>query len=97
MVSGMVPFHEHRGELFQLEEAQRSIGMAMQTLMLVALDLGYQSCPIVGFNLDRVAQLINLPADHVMGPMVAIGKGLKEPWPKPNRLPLADVVYENTF
>ena len=74
MVNGMVPFHEHRGELFQREEAQRSIGMAMQTLMLVALDLGYQSCP-----------------------MVAIGKGLKEPWPKPNRLPLADVVYENIF
>ena len=74
MVNGMVPFHQHRGELFQREEAQRSIGMAMQTLMLVALDLGYQSCP-----------------------MVAIGKGLKEPWPKPNRFPLADVVYENTF
>ena len=74
MVNGMVPFREHRGELFQREEAQRSIGMAMQTLMLVALDLGYQSCP-----------------------MVAIVKGLKEPWPKPNRLPLADVVYENTF
>jgi len=29
--------------------------------------------------------------------MVAIGKGLKEPWTKPNRLPLADIVYENTF
>jgi len=97
MVNGMVSFHENRGELFQREEAQRSIGMVMQTLMLAALDLGYQSCPIVGFNLDRVAQLINLPADHVMGPMVAIGKGLKEPWPKPNRLSLADVVYENTF
>jgi nitroreductase len=71
--------------------------MAMQTLMLTALNLGYQSCPIVGFNLEGVAQLINLPADHVMGPMVSIGKGLKEPWPKPNRLPLADVVFENTF
>lgn len=97
MVNGMVSFHQHRGERFQWEEAQRSIGMAMQTLMLVALDLGYQSCPIIGFNLEGVAKLINLPEDHVMGPMVAIGKGLKEPWPKPNRLPLANVVYENTF
>ena len=73
------------------------MGMAMQTLMLAAQDLGYQSCPMIGFNTEGVAKLINLPADHVMGPMVAIGKGLKVPWPKPKRLPLSEVAYENSF
>jgi nitroreductase len=97
MVRGMVPFHERRGERFQRDEAQRSIGMAMQTLMLAALDMGYQSCPIIGYDQEGVAKLINLPEDHVIGPMVAVGKGLKEPWTKPNRLPLADIVYENAF
>ena len=97
MVKGMGSFHKNRDELFQRDEAQRSIGMAMQTLMLAAYNLGYQSCPMIGFNAEGVAKLINLPEDHVMGAMVAIGKGIKEPWPKPGRLSLDEVVYENSF
>jgi hypothetical protein len=49
------------------------------------------------FDIEKVAELINLPEDHVMGPMVAIGKGTKEPWPKPGQLPLSEVVVENSF
>ena len=46
---------------------------------------------------EQVAELINLPDDHVMGPMVAIGKGTKDPWPKPGQLPLEELVVENSF
>lgn len=97
LVKGMGIFHEKRGEPFQRDEAHWSIGMAMQTLMLAAQALGYQSCPMIGFNLEEVAKLINLPADHVMGPMVAIGKGIKDPWPKPGQLPLDEIVFEDSF
>lgn len=96
LVGWMGPFHEGR-QWLQRDEAQRSIGMAMQTLMLAAQDLGYQSCPMIGFDIDKVAELIHLPEDHVMGPMVAIGKGLKDAWPKPGQLPLEEVVFENSF
>lgn len=96
VVKAIGPFHQGR-EHFQRDEAQRSIGMAMQTLMLVAQDLGYQSCPMIGYDIEAVAKLINLPEGYVMGPMVAIGKGTKDPWPKPGQLPLDEVVYENTF
>ncbi|TWT50900.1 putative NAD(P)H nitroreductase MhqN [Rubripirellula amarantea] len=96
LVNWMGPFHEGR-EWLQRDEAQRSIGMAMQTMMLAAQGMGYQSCPMIGFDIEKVAQLINLPADYVMGPMVAIGKGTKEAWPKPGQLPLGDVVFENGF
>ena len=92
----MGPFHEGC-EWLQRDEAQRSIGIAMQTLMLAAQDLGYQSCPMFGFEIAKVAELVNLPDDHVMGPMVAIGKGTKDPWPKPGQLPLEDVLVENRF
>ena len=71
--------------------------MAMQNLMLAAQGLGYQSCPMIGFNIEGVAALINLPDDHVMGPMVAIGKGVKEPWPKPGQLPLDEITIDNHF
>ncbi len=96
LVNWMGPFHDGR-EWLQRDEAQRSIGMAMQTLMLVAQDMGYQTCPMIGFDSEAVAKLINLPEDHVIGPMVAVGKGVKQPWPKPGQLPLEQLVYDNQF
>jgi nitroreductase len=96
LVDWMGPFHEGR-EWLERDEAQRSIGMAMQTLMLAAKAMGYDSCPMIGFDIDKVAELIRLPADHVMGPMVAIGKGTKDPWPKPGQLSLEEIVIENGF
>ncbi len=96
LVGWMGPFHEGR-EWLQRDEAQRSIGMAMQTLMLAAKSMGYDSCPMIGFDIEGVAKLIGLPEDHVMGPMVAIGKGTKDPWPKPGQLSLDEIVFENRF
>jgi nitroreductase len=96
LVSWMGPFHEGRDWL-QRDEAHRSIGMAMQTMMLAAQELGYQTCPLIGYDIEEVAKLVNLPDDHVMGPMIAIGKGIKDPWPKAGQLPLSEVVFENSF
>ena len=96
LVNWMGPFHEGR-EWLQRDEAQRSIGLAMQTLMLAARGMGYESCPMIGFEIEKVAELVNLPADHVMGPLVAIGKGTKDPWPKPGQLSLEEIVFENGF
>ena len=96
LVGWMGPFHEGR-EWLQRDEAQRSIGMAMQTMMLAAQGMGYQSCPMIGFEIEKLAELIKLPEDHVMGPMVAIGKGTKDPWPKPGQLALDEVVVTDKF
>ena len=96
LVNWMGPFHAEK-EWLQRDEAQRSIGIAMQTMMLAAQEMGYQSCPMIGFDHEKVAELINLPTFHVIGPMVAIGKGTKEPWPKPGQLPLSELVVENSF
>ncbi len=96
LVGWMKPFHEGR-EWLQRDEAQRSIGMAMQTLMLAAKEMGYDSCPMIGFDIEKVAELINLPEDYAIGPMVAIGKKIKEPWSKPGQLPLSELVVENSF
>ena len=97
MVKAIGPFHENRGELYQRDEAHWSVGMAMQNLMLAAQALGYQSCPMIGYDMEGVAGLVKLPADHVMGPIVAVGKGTKEPWPRPGQLPLDEIVRDNSF
>lgn len=96
LVDWIAPFHEGR-EWLQRDEAQRSIGMAAQTLMQAAKAMGLDSCPMIGFDIDQVAKLIRLPDDHVMGPMIAIGRALQPAWPKPGQLPLEDVVRENGF
>ena len=96
LVGWMGPFHEER-EWLQRDEAQRSIGMAMQTLMLAAKAMGYDSCPMIGFDIEKVAELVKLPSDYVMGPMVAIGKGIKDPWPKGGQVPLSELVVDNHF
>jgi nitroreductase len=67
------------------------------TLMLAAKELGYDSCPMDGFDFDAVARLISLPEDHVISFMVAIGKGTQPAWPKPGQLPYEEVVIENRF
>ena len=81
----------------QRDEAMRSCGIAAQTLILAAKALGYDSCPMDGFDYEKVGQLINLPNDHVIAMFVAIGKGTKEPWPRPGQLSLDEVVINNKF
>lgn len=92
----MVNFYEGNHQL-QRDEAMRSLGLAGQTLMLAAKAMGYDTCPMVGFDPARVAQLINLPADHVVGYLITVGKAVTKPWPKPGQLPLNEVLIRNRF
>ena len=65
--------------------------------MLAAKSMGYDSCPMDGFDFDKVAKLIRLPSDHLIAMFVAIGKGTKEAWSRPGQLDLDDVVIKNSF
>lgn len=81
----------------QRDETMRSCGLAAQTIMLAAKSMGYESCPMDGFDFDAVAELINLPEDHVIAMFVVVGKGIKEAWQRPGQLLLDEVVIKNTF
>ena len=48
------------------DEAVRSCGMAAQTIMLAAKQMGLDSCPMVGFEYDELANVINLPENHMI-------------------------------
>ena len=65
--------------------------------MLAAAAMGYQSCPMDGFDFNAVAKLIALPDDHQIAMFVAIGKGIKDPWPRPGQLALKEVVVTDRF
>ncbi|MGY6275531.1 nitroreductase family protein [Methylomonas sp. MgM2] len=81
----------------QRDEAMRSCGIAAQTLMLSAKAMGYDSCPMDGFDFDEVAKLIRLPADHVIGMFVAIGKALQPTQPRGGQLDISEVVISDRF
>ncbi len=88
----------YRGkEQKQRDEAMRSCGIAAQTLMLAAKSLGYESCPMDGFDFSEVAKLINLPAHHVITMFVTIGKALTPAAPRGGQLALDEIVIYNAF
>lgn len=79
------------------DEGMRSCGLVGQTIMLMAQEFGYQSCPMDGFDFDAVAKIVNLPEDHAIAYMIAIGKGTKDAWPRPGQLALDEVMVSDRF
>ena len=81
----------------QRDEVMRSCGMAAMTLMLAAKEMGYDTCPMDGFDFDAVSQLLNLPADHIPVMFVAVGKPLQAAFPRGGQLTLDEVMIRNRF
>ncbi|MBF0183435.1 MAG: nitroreductase family protein [Magnetococcales bacterium] len=81
----------------QRDEAIRSCGMAAQTVMLAAKAMGYDSCPMAGFDYQAVGKLIQLPADHIIVMTIAIGKPLQPAQARPGQLPLSEICFTDRF
>lgn len=96
MVPAIEQYYGGRPQV-QRDECMRTCGLAGQTLMLAANDMGYDACPMDGFDFEKVAELIQLPDDHLISFMVAIGKGTTPPWPRPGQLPPPSVVITDRF
>ena len=96
LVPWINPFYAGKEQL-QRDEAMRSAGIILQTMMLSAKAMGYDSCPMVGFDFVKVAELIHLPKDYAVAAMLVIGKGTKPAWPKPGFIPKSEMVIENHF
>ena len=79
------------------DEAMRSCGFAAQTIMLAARQMGLDSCPMVGFEYDELAEIINLPKDHLIVMMVVVGKRLEDAAERGGQLPVDEIFFENSF
>jgi len=96
LVPAIGPFYEGKEQL-QRDEAMRSCGIAAQTIMLAAKSIGYDSNPMIGFDPQKVAEIINLPKDHVISMLMVIGKQTKPAMPRGGQLPLDNVVFTDKF
>lgn len=96
LVPMIEPFYKDNPEL-QRDEAMRSIGIAAQTLMLTAKSMGYDSCPMIGFDPVKVADIIHLPGHHVIGMLLPVGKAVKEANVRGGQLDYQAVVFDDNF
>ncbi len=96
LVPAMAPFYESKDEL-QRDEAMRSCGIAAQTIMLAAKSMGYDSNPMIGFDPQKVAEIIKLPDNHVISMFIAIGKQTKPAMPRGGQLSLDKIVFTDKF
>ncbi|MEN8254262.1 MAG: nitroreductase family protein [Verrucomicrobiota bacterium] len=81
----------------QRDEVMRSCGIAAEALMLSAQSVGYDACPLDGFDADAVGELINLPENHAVCMFVAIGKSIGDALPREDKLPMEEVVVTDSF
>jgi nitroreductase len=90
------PFYEGNERLIR-DEAIRSTGLAGMTLMLAAKGLGYDSCPMIGFDSEKVAELIKLPPHYALSFMIPVGMKTQNGWDRGPRLSDDIVVRYDKF
>ncbi len=81
----------------QRDECIRSTSIAAMNIMLMAKGMGYDSCPMDGFDFDTVAKIINLPHDHIITMMITVGKKKEDARPRSGQLPLDEVLITDSF
>ena len=91
MESMITNFYINKKEM-QRDEVMRSCSMAAMTMMLCAKNMGYDSCPMDGFDFPELSKLLQFPKNQIPVMFVVIGKKLQDAWPRGGQLNLNQVV-----
>lgn len=76
----------------QRDEAIRSASLAAGFLIFAAQAHGLASCPMVGFDAERLAREFALAPDEVPVMLLAVGHAGAGNWPQKPRLPVAQIL-----
>lgn len=82
--------------VLQRDEAIRGASLAAMTLMLAAHSLGWATGPMIGFDPEQVARVVQLPPGWIPAMLVVIGRMQGEIRPRASRLPVSEVVRLET-
>lgn len=89
------PFMRFGGKADQRVMVHKSCALAAQTFMLSVTAEGYDTCPMEGFDRERVHKYLNLPSGAEINMIVAVGKGMNEGiYGKRFRVPYEEVVFK---
>lgn len=67
-------FYEERGAEFMKEDAIRNASLSAMLFMLAAKNRGWDTCPMIGFDQEKMRALFNVPHTHEIALMITIGK-----------------------
>lgn len=78
LVEDNTVFYEQRGEEFMKEEAIRNASLSSMLFMLAAKNRGWDTCPMIGFDQQKVREILHVPLTHEIVMMITIGKEKEE-------------------
>ncbi|MBI4145944.1 nitroreductase family protein [Candidatus Woesearchaeota archaeon] len=91
-VNMMKDAFENASEEYKLSWAQRQVYLALENALLGAKALGFDSCPMEGFDSEQYAKILNLPKHIVPTALCTVGFAADKPRPK-IRFPKEDVFF----
>jgi nitroreductase len=97
MFGGMVPGFYAKNEQFERDEAVRSVGLVAMNLMLIAKDMGYDTCPMIGYDAAKVAEVVELPEGVPPLMIITVGVAKEPARPRMGLLDLEEVVSIDRF
>lgn len=74
MVDTIIKLYEGWGEDFQHDEAIRNASLSAMLFMLLAKNKGWDTCPMIYFDKEKICSLLNITENEVPAIMIAIGK-----------------------
>ncbi|MFJ7969957.1 nitroreductase family protein [Psychrobacillus sp. NPDC096389] len=93
MVEDTVSLYETRGDSFQRDEAIRNASLSAMMFMLAAKEKGWDTCPMIGFDPDKVKEILNISDQYEPALMITIGKEkIESRKPRGYRKPVSEFV-----
>lgn len=74
MIDTINQLYEGRGSDFQRDEAIRNASLSAMMFMLIAKDKGWDTCPMIGFDNDKMRKLFHIPERYEPALLITIGK-----------------------
>lgn len=74
MINIIYGLYESWGEPFQYDEAIRNASLSAMLFMLLAKDQGWDTCPMIYFDKEKVRNLLNIPESELPVLMITMGK-----------------------
>lgn len=93
MIEDTVSLYETRGDSFQRDEAIRNASLSAMMFMLAAKEKGWDTCPMIGFDSDKVKEILNINDQYEPALMITIGKEkIESRKPRGYRKPVSEFV-----
>lgn len=73
-VQNVISMYENRGEVFQRDEAIRNASLSSMLFMLTAKSKGWDTCPMIGYDPEKLKEVLSIPDNQEPVMMITIGK-----------------------